>query len=372
MKVLIVELGTSGKGGSFRSALDLKVALEAIGLEVHIVIVNKSELIESSFASSHIHRLFDPIYSTSCLQITLNKITFGLLSLFPSLTILLNKIIHYRSLQHINKLITDLKINAVHCNNQPNRDFFLTLLPDIKILMHARSLNGDGFTKAQARALNNRVRSVIAVSQSAANYWRAKGIENISIVQNYSKLFKSTNDEVKNDIIYVGRLVKEKGVDTLIRAISILKNNHPHLKVAILGEGHSIDELKSLAKKLDVENQLHFLGYVDQRISYIQQSKILVLPSQREGFGRTLIEAMACEVAVVGSNVEGIKDIIQDKINGRLFEYNNYQELALVLKELLDSERIRIAIAQQGHQSYLLNYTSKVFNRKIKEVYERI
>lgn len=133
----------------------------------------------------------------------------------------------------------------------------------------------------------------------------AKKIKNKSIIIpvgiNLKKIKKVKKSKEKFDILFVGRLIPEKNVDLLIQAV---KNSN--LKVAIIGEGPEKNSLIKLVNKLDISN-ISFLGPIeneDDVYSYMKSSKILVLPSIREGFGIVILEALACGCKVITTNSE--------------------------------------------------------------------
>jgi glycosyltransferase involved in cell wall biosynthesis len=106
----------------------------------------------------------------------------------------------------------------------------------------------------------------------------------------------------QSDVIYAGRLVEHKNVDLLIRAVKMVKSNVPDVRVLIIGDGPELNNLKSLARELQLENNIHFLGFLedyDDALALMKSSGIFVSPSTREGFGMAALEANACGLPVV-------------------------------------------------------------------------
>lgn len=106
-------------------------------------------------------------------------------------------------------------------------------------------------------------------------------------------------------ILGVGRLVPDKGYDDLIRAFDILSDNMNDLRLVLLGDGFSREELESLAGDFDLYNKIDFVGYVHNPYPYICSADLLVQPSRHEGFSMTLVEAMACGTPVVATDCPG-------------------------------------------------------------------
>jgi glycosyltransferase involved in cell wall biosynthesis len=104
-----------------------------------------------------------------------------------------------------------------------------------------------------------------------------------------------------HDIIFAGRLIKEKNVDLLIKAVALLKTDFSEIRCCIVGDGPEKAALVELVKETGVYGNIEFTGFQEYEalIGKIKASKVLVLPSRREGFGMVVIEAFACGVPVV-------------------------------------------------------------------------
>ena len=120
---------------------------------------------------------------------------------------------------------------------------------------------------------------------------------------NHIKEIKPSNQE--STIIYAGRLIKEKNVDVLILSLVIVKEKIPDFTCLIIGDGPERLKLEKLALDLQLNDNIIFKGFMenyDDMIGYMKSSKVLVLPSTREGFGMVVIEANACGIPVVTVN----------------------------------------------------------------------
>ena len=127
------------------------------------------------------------------------------------------------------------------------------------------------------------------------------------------------------DLIFAGRLIKEKNVDILIKATNILKKKYPDFRCLIIGDGPEEKRLIKLIKELDLQSNIEFRGFMknyQDLIGYFKSSKVLVLPSKREGFGMVVIEANACGLPVVVANYEmnAAKDLVVEGVNGFIAE----------------------------------------------------
>jgi glycosyltransferase involved in cell wall biosynthesis len=137
----------------------------------------------------------------------------------------------------------------------------------------------------------------------------------------------------------VGRLVELKGNHLTIKALS----KRPHATLLLVGEGPDKIKLKKLAKTLDIENRIVFVGAKSQNElkTYYSAADILILASSREGWANVILEAMACGAKVVGSNVGGIPEVIGDSNAGRIFNKRNPEDIVLAVDQLLDNPTSR-------------------------------
>ena len=153
------------------------------------------------------------------------------------------------------------------------------------------------------------------------------GIDFLSIDNSSSEPSKSS------DCIFVGRLLEHKNVDKLLVAISELNKRSLRLTCVIIGQGPEYEDLRSHARKIGIESQVKFCGFVENQeevFSYMKSSKLFVFPSEREGFGIVVLEANYCGLPVLAINHpdNAAKDLIQPNRNGVLCNSADPIELA--------------------------------------------
>jgi glycosyltransferase involved in cell wall biosynthesis len=167
-------------------------------------------------------------------------------------------------------------------------------------------------------------------------------------------------------LISVGRLVKRKGYEYAIRAIS--KLHFKNIKYLIIGDGPEENNLKSLAKSLDVEDKVDFLGFVseDKKFQYLSISDIYVLSSLHEGFGICLLEAMYCGLPIVSTDNGGQTDFLIDGVNALMVPVEDSDALAEQIKILIDNESLRLQMIEKNKKDITRFYIESI----VKE-YER-
>lgn len=147
---------------------------------------------------------------------------------------------------------------------------------------------------------------------------------------------------LEKDLFYtmsVGRLIKRKGYAFLIRAIAECDQN---IHALIIGNGPEKENLKNLAKTLNIEERVHFLGFVpEKKFQYLDNANVYVLSSMHEGFGIVLQEAMQVELPIVATNNGGQTDLIKEGENGILVKPQDADALAsAILKVYKDSNLV--------------------------------
>ena len=189
-------------------------------------------------------------------------------------------------------------------------------------------------------------------------------------------VFTPRNIKKKYDIINLGRLSPEKELKNLLYIVAELKKKKPDILAGIAGKGPEYNQLKKTIKKLKLEENVHLLGYVDNIVDFYNSGQVFVLTSSTEGLPRTIIEAMACGIPCVASNVGDMTDIIKNGKNGYLINnYNNIIEFSSKIEHLLlnfglyrDFSKKNV-IYVKNHFSYAK--ATKFWQQTIKTIKER-
>lgn len=195
--------------------------------------------------------------------------------------------------------------------------------------------------------------------------------ENSSVVWNGSasgvnlEKFNITNKEkwreeirskynIRNEEIvigFVGRLDRDKGINELLRAFYLCKNENIRLKLLLIGNAdktETIDEkLYKIAKK---DENIIFTGNVKDTERYFSAMDIFTLPSYREGFGSVVIEAETMEIPVIVTNIPGPTDAMVEDETGLVIEKANVEELKNAIKKLADNPFLRNEMGKKGHK----------------------
>lgn len=173
---------------------------------------------------------------------------------------------------------------------------------------------------------------------------------------------------------YVGRLVPQKGVSDLVRAFAPLASR---AELFIVGRGPTEPELRQLAAALGIAERVRFLGNLSSSdvATTMASFDLLVLPSLTlpnwaEQFGRVLVEAMACDVAVVGSSSGEIPRVIGGA--GLVYPEGDIEALRSCLLQLADDPKQRAALAHAGRQRVLAHYTQDAIARATYDAWQAV
>lgn len=148
----------------------------------------------------------------------------------------------------------------------------------------------------------------------------------------------------ENSILFVGQLIRGKGVDTLIKAFALLKNTfHSPVSLEILGTGNDLENLQSLVQEKGLSDTVRFVGWVshDSLAAFYDDASLVVVPSRwPEPFGMVGVEAMLRQRPVIASNVGGIPDWLEDGKTGFLVPSTDEHAFATKMQILLENKQL--------------------------------
>ena len=180
--------------------------------------------------------------------------------------------------------------------------------------------------------------------------------------------------EYEKIVLYVGRMVMEKGVQVMLHAIPSVIYECPGTKFLCVGTGYYLDELKGMADRLGVNHDVKFLGYVSDHdlLRLYKIADAVCIPSIYEPFGIVALEGMAAKVPVVTSDTGGLPDFVEHMANGVTTYTDNVQSLAWGLLEVLRNPELAESLKEEGHKRVSTIYNWKVIAEHTLEVYEQV
>ncbi len=174
-------------------------------------------------------------------------------------------------------------------------------------------------------------------------------------------------------VLFVGRLAREKNLPNLLRAASLVVKRFPDTLFLIVGDGPERKRLEHLAKELEIEKNVVFEGMVeyDSLPAYYKACDIFVLPSDHEGWGLVLVEAMAAGKPVVTTDVGLAGEVVEDGVTGIVVPRRNERELAEAIVRLIEDGELREKIGEEAKRR-VLEYHQVEGGRVQMQIYRRV
>ncbi|GIW99751.1 MAG: glycosyl transferase family 1 [Pirellulaceae bacterium] len=180
------------------------------------------------------------------------------------------------------------------------------------------------------------------------------------------------------NLVFIGRIIREKGIVEAIEAVEILRQRGYPVELTVCG---SPDYGNRSAIPLEVFEQwqsrpyLHFLGHVEDIDAVFSKAYLVVLPSYREGAPRSLLEAAACGLPIVATDVPGCREVVEDGVNGLLVPPYSPDHLAAAIARLLDSPDEARAMGLAGRrrietrfdESFVINATRRLYETLLQQ-----
>ncbi len=235
------------------------------------------------------------------------------------------------------------------------------------------------------RWLVNNSSKIITISKATRSFCQKAGLDQdkievipFGVDPDFFRPLEVYNDENIFQILSVGYLIQRKGFEYLIRAMPQVLEEHANARLKIVGSGPLETELKELIYELGLGDEVEIVKNIsdDELLMVYNSADLFVLPSivdsqgNTEGLGVVLLEAMACGLPVMGSNVGGIPDIITNNETGILVEEKDLQGISEAMKKLIKDEELRSILSKNGYNSVKHNFNWKTLAKRYTEVFE--
>ncbi|MBU1087430.1 MAG: glycosyltransferase [Candidatus Omnitrophica bacterium] len=298
-------------------------------------------------------------------------------------------------LMKITKFIKKNRFDIIHTHliDADIFGFFAARLAGVPVVLSTKH-NTDNFRKTKSLAvfldslIANLSNRIIAVSNSVRDFmvkYQKISPSKITVVRNGIdfKKFLSGNDKSKireklnlnSQAFIVGtvaRFDEQKGHIYLVEAIPRILDKINNVYFLFVGEGVLRQQIENRVKMLNIENNVKFFNAIDNVSDVLHSLDLFVLPSVWEGFGLVLLEAQAAEVAVIASDIDGIKEVIEDGETGILVPPANSEVLADRIIQVLSDKNLRNRLSVNGQNSVKERFDIKVMTKKIESIYKNL
>ncbi len=174
--------------------------------------------------------------------------------------------------------------------------------------------------------------------------------------------------------VYVGRLVFYKNLEVAIKAVDIARKTEPGIKLVIVGSGPHRKTLEEMVRKIGLEKNIEFKGYVtaEEKSKIIAESSALVFPSLCEGFGLVILEAYEQKKPVLVSDVRPMSDIVSDGTTGFVLDPHDEKAWARCLVDMIKNPSQASVIGQNGYQRLMTSYNQESMYEKVVKMYQEV
>lgn len=243
--------------------------------------------------------------------------------------------------KNLKKIINDVKPDVIHAHDRRATLIANMCSKKIPIISH---LHGK-FSDMKRISLNNilytiaalRVKRIICVSKSINKEWIFSAFfkNKIIIKRNVVNVDKNRYDmlPLKYDICFIGRLVYEKNIPRLLKILKQLTLSNPKFKAVICGDGNEKEFLLNFIEDNNLKQNIKYMGFVNDPLTYIAQSKLMIMTSKTEGTPMGALEALSLGKPVISTPVDGLVELIQNDKNGYLS--NNDNEMIKYINKIL-------------------------------------
>lgn len=207
--------------------------------------------------------------------------------------------------------------------------------------VHNNNINAHGLTPKSFAYLLAAVKAkhIFWVSQSSFDgYIFHKWFKNKSIVLyniiNIDSLYRKMETDINTydyDVIYIGRLTKQKNPQRLMHVFKKIQSIYPNIKIAVVGTGDLEVETKFLCNELNLQNNVKFLGFQSNPLKILHDATVMIMTSRWEGTPMCALEAMALGVPIVSTPTDGLCELITDGENGYLSDNDD-----ILAKKVID------------------------------------
>ncbi len=190
-----------------------------------------------------------------------------------------------------------------------------------------------------------------------------------------NELLKKYGLQLDDGDVIVGiasRLYPVKSIDTIIRAMRLVKDSNPAVRFLIGGDGEDRKQLEALVDSLDLRDSVYFLGWLDDPNELMSSVDISVLSSISESFPYSILEGARFQKSTISTDVGGIPDLITDNENGRLFKPGDHKRLSELILELSRDEEKRTIMGEKLYQKAVSEFSIGHMCKRQLEIYSDI
>ncbi|RIL92954.1 glycosyltransferase, partial [Staphylococcus equorum] len=204
-------------------------------------------------------------------------------------------------------------------------------------------------------------------------YGSSNGIQFKNVTLKENEINEKDKKQLDNQFVigYVGRIVKDKGIQELIEAFKTVLKKSYNVKLMVIGsveKGNAINDEDYLFLKNNPNVLL--IEHVSNPVSYYNNMDLFIFPTHREGFGNVSIEAQALKVPVITTNVTGAIDTVIDEETGFIVEKGNVEAIVNKIEKLINNEQLRRKLGENGRIHVGNKFSNEIIWNDMEKMYK--
>lgn len=303
-------------------------------------------------------------------------------------TVGLQSMFSLSALREFRRVLQEFQPNIVHAHNR----FFYTSalaalyslraeyklvttlhLGDIGMISGIGGAAARTFEQTVSRFVISRSDQVICVSSAAESIARSLGAKRTAVIRNAVDIKEFSPVPTKEkSLLYIGRLVRNNGIQDLLNALPGVLEAHPDAEVHIVGNGPLEAEVYESIRVAKLSDSVTVYDYVPDISEMYDRASVFCRPSYSEGLPLTMLEAMASGVPPVVTAIAGVPEVVTDRKTGLLLEPSRSDQIEAAIVELFDDETFRAELARNAREYVVNNLTWEQRSREVSDVYQNV
>jgi len=246
-------------------------------------------------------------------------------------------------------------------------------LGDIGMISGVGGAAARTFEQTVSRFVISRSDQVICVSSAAESIARSLSAKRTAVIRNAVDVEEFSPIPAKEKtLLYIGRLVRNNGIQDLLSALPGVLEAHPDAEVHIVGNGPLEAEVYESIRVTGLSHSVTVYDYVPDISDMYNRASVFCRPSYSEGLPLTMLEAMASGVPPVVTAIAGVPEVVTDRETGVLLEPGRSDKIKAAIVELFDDETLRAELARNAREYVVNNLTWEQRTREVSDVYQSV
>lgn len=295
-----------------------------------------------------------------------------------------NPLYIFANLVKLKKIIDKENIDIVHTHHRMAA-FYISLLIKFKKFKFVHTAHNTFYNKKNLTNFSLKNSEIIAVGENVKkNLINEFNIPENKVTVIYNSVITKDEESILVEEIQnakksgyfavgnIGRICKQKGMGYFVKAINEVIKKNNNIRFFIIGDGEDREKIESLIKDYELEKYVTMLGYRKDILNIMSQLDLIVLSSLWEGLPLTPIEAFSLAKTVIGTNVDGTPEIINDGYNGILVEPKDYKGIAEKIIYLEENKKVLEELEINALKTYKNKFSYENFEKNYVNYYEKL